>query len=159
MKHDVARPLFTDPFLITHTELLLRSHHHWTGRPLLTQSQNPEEGARLLFEADFVLVSHGTEPDPILNYGNQKALQLWEMSWTELTRIPSRLTAEAVHRDERARLMARVTARGWIEDYRGVRISKSGRRFMVENATVWNLLDADGQHAGQAAMFRRWTPL
>ena len=34
----------------------------------------------------------------MLNYGNRAALTLWEMSWEELTRTPSRLTAEPVAR-------------------------------------------------------------
>ena len=59
-------------------------------------------------EQPFVLVAHGTEADPVLNYGNATALALWEMSWEELTRTPSRLTAEAPNREERARLLATV---------------------------------------------------
>lgn len=159
MKDGAAIPSFTDSFLVRQTEILLRSYRHWTGQALLSGMSETDDAVAELFEADFVLVSHGTQSDPILNYGNRKALDLWEMSWAELTTTPSRLTAEPVHREERARLMAKVTARGWINDYRGVRISKTGRRFMVESATVWNLLDPVGAHAGQAAMFRNWTPL
>jgi hypothetical protein len=78
------------------------------------------------------------------------------MSWAELTRTPSRLTAEAPNREERARLLAAVTARGFIDDYSGIRISKTGRRFRIAQATVWNLLDEGGQHCGQAATFSSW---
>ena len=78
------------------------------------------------------------------------------MSWEELTRTPSRLTAEAPNREERARLLAMVATRGFIDDYSGVRISKAGRRFKISRATVWNLLAQDGQPCGQAAMFREW---
>jgi hypothetical protein len=112
--------------------------------------------ARNVFHAPFVLVSHGTETDPVLNYGNQTALSLWEMSWAELTRTPSRLTAEAPNREERARLLAAVTAHGFIDDYSGIRISKTGRRFRIAQATVWNLLDGHNHYAGQAAIFSRW---
>jgi hypothetical protein len=91
-----------------------------------------------------------------LNYGNAAALALWEMPWEELTRTPSRLTAEAPNRDERARLLEAVTTRGFIDDYSGVRISKNGRRFRIFRATVWNLLTVDGKPCGQAAMFNRW---
>lgn len=58
--------------------------------------------------------------------------------------MPSRLTAEAPNRAERARLLAEVTARGFIEDYSGRRISHTGQRFLIERATVWNLTDAEG---------------
>lgn len=78
------------------------------------------------------------------------------MSWDELTRTPSRLTAEAPNREERARLLAAVTQNGFIDDYSGVRISKTGRRFKISRATVWNLLDANQNYFGQAAMFSEW---
>jgi hypothetical protein len=163
--------------VVMQTQLIARSLKHWTGRDLAPagapisdparSKTNPElagsetgapsaEFAQKIFQAPFVLVSHGTEADPILNYGNAAALALWEMSWAELTRTPSRLTAEAPNREERARLLAAVTARGFIDDYSGVRISKSGRRFRIAQATVWNLLDERGNYAGQAAMFSRW---
>ena len=71
-------------------------------------------------------------------------------------RTPSRLTAEAPNREERARLLAAVTKHGFIDDYSGIRISKTGRRFRIAQATVWNLLDEKGNYAGQAAMFSRW---
>jgi len=92
----------------------------------------------------------------VLNYGNQAALTLWEMSWAELTRTPSRLTAEAPNREERARLLAEVTAHGFIDNYSGIRVSRTGRRFRILQATVWNLLDARQNFAGQAALFSRW---
>ncbi len=49
-----------------------------------------------------------------------------------------------------------VTRKGFIDDYRGIRISKTGRRFLIDNATVWNLLDENGAHYGQAATFSAW---
>jgi len=146
--------------VIAQTEIIAGSLKHWTGRELLERADQeigaPGEFAERVFRARFVLVSHGTEADPVLNYGNQAALVLWEMSWEELTRTPSRLTAEAPNREERARLLAAVTARGFIDDYSGIRISKSGRRFRIAQATVWNLIDQREKYCGQAAMFSRW---
>ena len=144
------------PSVIAHAHILARSLKHWTGRDLLPGNLSQSEFSEKLFHAPFVQVSHGTEADPILNYGNATALTLWEMSWAELTRTPSRLTAEAPNREERARLLATVTERGFIDDYSGIRISKTGRRFRIAQATVWNLLDERGQHCGQAAMFSHW---
>lgn len=144
------------PWQIAQAACLARSYQHFTGRELLPAGTSPRDLAERLFNAPFVVVSHGTEPDPILNYGNATALQLWAMSWDELTRTPSRLTAEAPLREERARLLAAVTARGFIDDYSGIRIAKSGRRFRITRATVWNLIDAHGQPCGQAATFRDW---
>jgi len=142
--------------VIAHSQILARSLKHWTGRELLPGDFSPAELAEKIYHAPFVVVSHGTEADPVLNYGNAAALALWEMSWEELTRTPSRLTAEAPNREERARLLAAVTQRGFIDDYSGVRISKSGRRFKISRATVWNLITESGQPCGQAARFDRW---
>jgi hypothetical protein len=150
-------PVWQKPSVIAQTQLIARSLDHWTGRALLPGLFNPLGLAKNVFATPFVLVSHGTEDDPVLNYGNAAALRLWEMSWEELTRTPSRLTAEASNREERARLLAAVTANGFIDDYAGIRVSKTGRRFRIQQATVWNLLDERGHYAGQAATFSRWT--
>jgi hypothetical protein len=143
----------------THVQLLLDSFARWLGRELISRQGTAEEQAERLYHAPVVVVSHGTEADPVLNYGNAAALALWEMDLATLTRTPSRLTAEPVHRDERARLLARTARDGCVDDYSGIRISSTGRRFRIEQAIVWNLVDARGGYHGQAATFDRWTPL
>jgi hypothetical protein len=142
---------------IGHSQLLLDSYQRWLGVKLIDRGDSIEEQAQRLFEAPFVVVSHGTQTDPILNYGNQAALDLWDMDIDTLLETPSRLTAEPVHRDERALLLERTTRDGYVDDYRGIRIARSGRRFLIERAIVWNLVDACGQRAGQAATFSEWT--
>jgi hypothetical protein len=148
--------LWNNPFVLAQTRLMARSLKRWTGRDLMPGDLLDEGLADQVFHAPFVLVSHGTEDDPVLNYGNQAALALWEMSWAELTRTPSRLTAEAPNREERARLLGAVTARGYIDDYSGVRISQTGRRFRIRQAVVWNLVGDGEEPRGQAAMFAQW---
>ena len=147
------------PDQIAHVQMLLDSFTRLLGRDLIPRDASPVEQARRLFESPFVVVSHGTEADPVLNYGNAAALTLWEMDWAAFVQTPSRLTAEPVHRDERARLLERTSRDGYVDDYSGIRISQSGRRFRIEQAIVWNLVDAAGTHRGQAATFDRWTPL
>lgn len=144
------------PGWIEHTQTLLDSFRKFVGRELTDRTGTVEEQARRLFEAPFVVVSHGTEADPILNYGNQTALNLWEVDSATLCRMPSRLTAEPVHRDERARLLERTLRDGFVDDYRGIRISATGRRFLIEQAIVWNLVNAAGERVGQAATFDNW---
>ena len=148
--------IWQSEFVVSHTACLLRSLKHFAGRELVSGASDARDLAQNIFEASFIIVSHGTEVDPVLNYGNRTALTLWEMTWEELTRTPSRFTAEAPNREERARLLALVTARGFIDDYSGVRISKTGRRFRIHRATVWNLVTEAGQPCGQAAMFDQW---
>lgn len=154
--------LFPDPsndFLCDHARLLRTSCRHLAGRDLIESGLDDREAARLLFEAPFALLSHNADPDPILTYGNRRVLDLFELDWEQLTRMPSRLTAEAPDREERARLLAQVTAHGFIDHYSGVRVSSSGRRFRIESAVVWNLIDEEGRSLGQAATFAHWQPL
>lgn len=138
---------------------VLDSHALWLGWELVDRSGDIEAQSERLFSAPFVVVSHADSEDPILNYGNRQALDLWEMTWAEFTATPSRLTAEPMDRDERARMLRRVATHGFVTDYGGVRISRTGRRFFVEQATVWNVLDGPGSKRGQAAAFSRWTRL
>ena len=149
--------MWREPAIVEWSQLLLDSFRHWTGRELLERTGSAEAQAQALFAAPFVLVSHGTEEDPVLNYGNRIALELWETTWEQFTRTPSRLTAEPVNQADRERMLAQAAARGFIDDYRGVRISNTGRRFQVEDAIVWTVIDAKNKKLGQAATFSRWS--
>ncbi len=140
----------------SHVALLLDSYQRLLHRSLL-ESVDERDWGRQVFTADFALLSHDTEQDPVFNYANRTALKLFEFSWDELIGLPSRLSAEPVNRRERERLLAKVTARGFIDDYAGVRISKTGRRFRIQNAVVWNVHDEQGVYHGQAACFKDWT--
>jgi hypothetical protein len=142
-----------------HTQRLLDSYRRWLGRDLIDRSGSALEQSRRLFDAPFVVVAHGGQADPILNYGNARALALWETDLESLLQTPSRLTAEPMHREERARLLERTTRDGYVDDYQGIRISRNGRRFRIEQAIVWNVLDESGTRIGQAATFSDWTPL
>lgn len=144
---------------IVRTQIILDSFATLLGRELIDRSEGAEEQSQRLFDADFVVVAHNTAADPILMYGNQKALELWETDLESLLQMPSRKTAEPVHRDERAELLRRVTEDGYIDDYQGIRISATGKRFRIHQAVVWNLTDSDGNYAGQAAAFSEWTML
>ena len=104
-------------------------------------------------------MSHNTEADPIFNYGNRVALNLFEMEWDVSTKLPSRLSAEPQIREERENLLTRVRRYGFIEDYKGVRVSSSGKRFLVEDSIVWNMIDENGTYCGQAAVLYKWSSL
>lgn len=142
---------------IAHSAALLNSYRERTGRDLIERGGDLAAEAERLLNAPFVVVSHGTEDDPLLNYGNRVALTLWEMTPAQLLETPSRLTAEPMLREERARFLSQAARDGFVNGYEGVRISSRGRRFRISNATIWNVTDAGGQAAGQAATFARWT--
>lgn len=140
--------------LIRQTRLILSSYRHWK-KASLWPSTNPDPvWAEELFYAPFVVASTGTEADPILNYGNQKALELWQMDWETFTKTPGRKTAEPMEQAARDNFLKTVREQGYIDNYSGIRISSMGRRFEVQNATVWNLLDENGAYAGQAVVFK-----
>ena len=145
------------PWVIEWTQYLLDSYVRLVNKELIIREGTTQEQAERLFTNPFVVASHGLQDDPILNYGNQTALDLWEMDWEQLTRTPSRLTAEPLNREERARMLEQAKIHGYIADYRGIRISRSGKRFLVERATVWNVQKPDGTPLGQAATFSNWT--
>lgn len=107
------------------------------------------------------VVSHGTEVDPVFRYANTAALHLWEMDWDRFTRLPSRLSAETEPdiQDDRARLLAAALTKGWVGDYQGIRISATGRRFMIRDTVLWTVTDAQGTRHGQAALIGRVEPL
>ncbi len=106
-----------------------------------------------VWNAPRAIVAHGTEEDPVFFYGNRLALQLFEMSFEEVTRLPSRLSAEPLAQEARDKLLAKVARQGYVDGYSGMRIAKSGRRFMITDTTVWNLVDDSGLQQGQAAVF------
>ena len=141
---------------IEQSQILLNSYRQFLDEELISRNGLDEDQSRAMFEAPFVVVSHGTQDDPILNYGNEVALNLWEMDIETLLQTPSRMTAEPVHRDERARLLERTLRDGLVDDYRGIRIDSSGRRFLIEKAIVWNLVNDAGDRVGQAATFSDW---
>lgn len=142
-----------------HARLLLESYERLTGRKLVECDPKAGTAAEALDAAPFALLSHGTEADPVLNYGNRQALALWEMDWESFTSMPSRLTAEPMAREDREKLLADAKRQGYSDGYRGVRIASSGRRFEILEATIWSLIDEAGVYRGQAAMFPRWQPL
>jgi hypothetical protein len=137
--------------IINHSQRLMYSFKHWTGKSLLDISGTPKEIAQALFEAPFVLVSHGTEADPIFNYGNRKALELWEFSWEEFTKMPSRQSAEEIVQEERDRLLAEAATKGF-SNFSGVRITSTGKRFQIQDGILCNLLNEQNLHCGQAAV-------
>ncbi len=130
--------------------LIVSSFERLTGRRLLGEGED-------LWSAKRAVVAHGLEADPIFFYGNHLALELFETDVSDFVRMPSRLSAEPLERDERARLLARVSKTGFIDNYSGVRISATGRRFRIDQAVVWTLIDETGRLHGQAATFDRWT--
>jgi PAS domain S-box-containing protein len=136
--------------------LLSGAYSRLVGEPLVADAGDARSGARWLYEAaPFCVLAHNAEAEPVFIYANRSAQDCFGYDWNEIIKLPSRLSAEAPERAERQRLLDAVTAHGFISNYRGLRIAKSGRRFWIENATVWQLIDEAGRLHGQAAMFQK----
>ena len=155
----LPEPSAQNGYLLEHIKLLRHSLQRCTGRDLIDPTLQGIEAAKAIFTAPFMVVSHNTAADPIFNYANQTALALFEMTWSDFTSLPSRQSAERPNRTERARLLERVSTQGYIDDYAGIRISKTGQRFHLAHVTVWNLIDHQDCYQGQAAACNQWTYL
>jgi PAS domain-containing protein len=149
-------PAEDNNFLGGHVALMSDSYRKLLGEELISQYKPHEKLAKALFYAPFVVVSHNIAADPVFNYANLKALELFGFSWQEFTQLPSRLSAEPIHQIEREKLLSEVNRKGYIVDYQGIRLTKTGQRFLIKNAVVWNLTDVKGRYAGQAARFGEW---
>ncbi|MEJ2035854.1 MAG: MEKHLA domain-containing protein [Maritimibacter sp.] len=141
-------PAPENAFQAAHAGLIMESFARLLGRPLLADAD-----AKALYHADLIVLSHDGADDPVLTYGNLAAQRLWEMSWEALTALPSRLTAEPTEQALRDAMFAQMREKGFIEDYAGIRISATGKRFEIRNAVIWPLLDEDGGKHGEAACF------
>ncbi|MFC1748834.1 MEKHLA domain-containing protein [Pseudomonadota bacterium] len=140
--------------IASHIRLLLSSYQRLTGKVLIDVSNLSDDSlVTTLDKVPFVLVSHGTEDEPVFNYGNDAALQLFGMTWDEFTSLQSKYSAEAPTREERQHLLTEVKNKGYIDHYHGIRIAKDGHRFPIDNVTVWNVIDDDGVYCGQGATY------
>ena len=145
-----APSIADDPRLL---DLITGSFRRLLGRDL---ADGAADARWLYHQAPFVVLAHDGGADPRFIYANERAQACFEYAADELIGLPSRLSAEAPERAERQRLLDRVSRDGFIADYSGIRIAKSGRRFQIANAIVWQLIDENGTRHGQAATFSEW---
>jgi hypothetical protein len=104
----------------------------------------------------FALLCHRGDEAATLNYGNDLVLNLWACDWDMLVTMPSAATAPPDDRAERDGLMQAVARDGFVSGYSGRRLSTRGRLFLIENVTVWRLLDKTGDSFGVAAFFKKY---
>ncbi|MFA9456866.1 MEKHLA domain-containing protein [Halalkalibacter sp. AB-rgal2] len=135
-----------------HVIRLNNSFKRWIGRDLIPLDKN-KNYLQQFMESKTVILSHGIEADPILNFGNQAALTLWEMDRATFLKTPSRLTAEPTERTAREHFIRQVKENNFVDHYTGIRISNTGKRFYIKQAIVWNMIDEKDHYYGQAAAF------
>jgi hypothetical protein len=133
--------------------LLTGSYGRLVGKSLVPEGAD----ARWLYEqAPFAVLAHDGSNDPKFTYANTCAQACFGYDWDEIIKLPSRLSAGPADRAERQLLLDAVARQGFMSGYRGVRVAKSGRRFLIEDGIVWELIDAEGLRHGQAAAFSSW---
>lgn len=132
----MSEKVWLQPHIINWTQILLDNFNRLLGYQLISRQGDFKQQAAALFKANFVVVSHGIENDPIVNYGNQMALDLWVINWSDFTKTPSRLSAEPVNRVERQAMLEQAATKGYIDNCCGVRISNTGQRFYLEQAII-----------------------
>ena len=137
---------------VEHIRNVLNSFERLTGKTLIKRV-NPDKDFLSIEKGSFVLVSHNSSKNPILNFGNQFALRLWEMNWEEFVKTPSSKTAEVDLREDRSEMLKVVSKYGYFNNYEGIRVSSSGKRFKIKKAIIWNVNDDEGRFLGQAAYF------
>ena len=86
----------------------------------------------------YVLISHGTEDDPIYNFSNIAGLEAFHRTWEEVRKIPSRESVVLQSSDEKIRisLMKNVTANGFVEGATGIRVRGDGQFIRLVDAVV-----------------------
>jgi hypothetical protein len=147
--------LFESIAIEKHSLLLRESYERVCGKPFpIALSEGPLVEA--LYYSEVILVSHGTEKDPIFNYANLAAQRLWGMNWENFTQLPSRLSAKADKVEKRESALQEAFKKGYIEKYEGIRVDVKGKEFYIKDVTLWNITDANGLQHGQAAMFDQW---
>lgn len=149
--------LYEDPAFFV---LLTQSYCRLLGQSLVPEGMSRLAAAQWLYEdAPFGILAHTADADPMFMYGNKAAQKCFDYTWQELIRLPSRLSAEAPNREERQEFLERVKRDGFARGYRGVRVTKTGKRFMIEDATLWQLYDQGHRFHGQAVIIPRWSEI
>lgn len=142
--------LYRTPEQVARIALIAESYARLLGRPLVAEAGDVVAG---LWQAPLAIVAHGTEADPLFFFASHTALTAFGATPDQFIGMPSRLSAEAPLREERQALLDRVSTQGFIDDYAGIRVRLDGAQFRIEQAIVWNLIDAEGARQGQAAAF------
>ena len=138
--------------------IILDSFRRLLGRELIARSGDVVEDARRLFELPLAVLAHDTSPQPLLDWANLAAAQAFDATPNTLIGRPSAETAPPDARTDRGRLFEILAPHGFVTDYRGTRISLTGRRFVIADVSVLELRDAAGNPAGHAAVIGKTSP-
>ena len=150
VKH--AKVFLVRKSLENQAQLIIDSYQHWTGTTLVN---TPKE----LYLLQKPVLSHNTMDDPVFNFANIAAQELFEMELDIFLSTPSKYSAEQIERKDRDHLLRDALKNGIIDNYEGIRISSTGKRFHIKKTQLFNLIGSSNKILGQAAIIGGVTPI
>ena len=103
----------------------------------------------------FGILSHGTQEDPIYNYGNQASLILFDQTLENLCKTPSRYSTVESLMDDREQLIQQINDAGYGTISDAVRTTTKGKLFVIQTIWIWHVYHPDGRRIGLAALYDR----
>lgn len=137
---------------------ILAAYRTRLGVDLVPRSGDAAEDARRLFELPRAVLAHDAQASPRLDWANRAAGVAFDAAPDRLVGLPSVETAPPDAIADRRRLFDALARRGFVTGYSGVRISRTGRRFVIEDVTIFPVADAAGRPAGHAAVIGSTSP-
>jgi PAS domain-containing protein len=147
-----------DHRFVTRATVILDSFRRCVGRDLVGRSGDPADDARRLFDLPQAVLAHDTSPAPLLDWANLAAARAFDATPETLLGRPSADTAPADATADRRQLFEALARDGFVTGYSGVRVSLTGRRFIIDDVTVFEVTDAAGRPAGHAAVIGSTRP-
>ncbi|NDC62439.1 MAG: MEKHLA domain-containing protein [Planctomycetia bacterium] len=140
------------------SRVILDSFRRLLGRELIDRSRDDHDDDRRLRELPLAVLAHDTSSPARLDWVNAAAAAAFDATPEALLGLPSASTAPPDAAADRERLFGTLRREGFVTGYSGVRVSLTGRRFLIEDVTVIELHDATGRPAGHAAIIGKTRP-
>jgi MEKHLA domain len=103
----------------------------------------------------FGVLSHGTQVDPIYNYGNCASLELFGYPLDILCQTPSRYSTVESLMEDRDQIIRSIESVGHGPISNALRVTSDGKLFVMRSAYLWNVYDDSGRRIGLAALYDR----
>lgn len=128
------------------------SLQRFTGASLFQKLNLPEGDTQQLHaNTRYLVLSHGTEEDPIYCYFNRAALDAFERDPQEISSLPSRYSAPPEGRTPRTALLEDTLQNQYQQLPPLIRVTKTGQLFRVPDVVLWNIYNDQGDLVGQTA--------
>ena len=96
------------------------------------------------------IASH--DSNGFFNYLNKAALSLFKVTKDQVIGRSTTMTAPKSEQKQRNELLNQVNSHGFIDNYKGIRVTSDGELFQIEDATIWNVVDKNSHKMGQAVI-------